>query len=734
VLLAECKSAALMVASADARETTMSGRGGGFGRLGSATSGAAGAASGTGRGRPSGGGGGFRGGGWGGFGATAPGETVPKERRGRTIRRIVAFFKPYKARVAIVLSAIVLTSFIGLINPILLKLLIDVAIPQRDFGLLNLFVGLMIVLPIVSGLIGVGQSYLNNVIGQSVMHDLRTALYSHLQTMPLRFFTETRTGEIQSRLANDVGGIQSVVTDTAASLTSNLAIASSTIIAMFIIDWRLTLLSLGLLPFFMYLTFRVGKVNREVRGETQKSLAEMSATTEETLSVSGMLLSKTFGQQQAAIARFSKLNRELAVLQVRQAMVGRWFFMIIGTIFSITPAFVYWLAGYLAVNHDPSAPTIGDIVAFTTLQSRLFFPLGQLLNIQVEIQGALALFDRIFEYLEMDPEITDAPDAVAIDRSKMRGSVRFADVSFRYKTAAVPAEAPRTSEEEVDTIAAEMDAPDLDAPEDPPVATVAPDSVEPIAFIPAFGLEHIDFEVKPGQLVALVGPSGSGKTTTTYLVPRLYDTDSGSVEIDGRDVRKVTLASLGDVIGFVTQETYLFHATIRENLHYAKPDASDQELEVATRAAAIDERIAELPDGYDTIVGERGYKLSGGEKQRIAIARVLLKDPRILILDEATSALDTVSERLIQAALERLMEGRTTIAIAHRLSTILRADQILVYDRGRIVERGTHGELLAHGGLYARLYREQFLSEPSAAGGAASAAGDDSIEAVPASA
>jgi ATP-binding cassette, subfamily B, bacterial len=740
-----------MVASPDARETTMSGRGGGFGRLGSATSGAAGAASGTGRGRPGGGGGGFRGGGWGGFGATGPVETVPKERRGRTIRRIVVFFKPYKARIAIVLSAILLTSFIGLINPILLKLLIDVAIPQRDFGLLNLFVGLMIVLPIVSGLIGVGQSYLNNVIGQSVMHDLRTALYSHLQTMPLRFFTETRTGEIQSRLANDVGGIQSVVTDTAASLTSNVAIAISTIIAMLIIDWRLTFLSLGLLPFFMYLTFRVGKVNREVRGETQKSLAEMSATTEETLSVSGMLLSKTFGQQKAAIARFSKLNRELAVLQVRQAMVGRWFFMIIGTIFSITPAFVYWLAGYLAVNHDPSAPTIGDIVAFTTLQSRLFFPLGQLLNIQVEIQGALALFDRIFEYLEMDPEITDAPDAVAIDRSTMRGSVRFADVSFRYKTAAVPAAAqPGTEEnadavaaeaEDADSVAAKLDAAELDTAEDAPAATVAPGSVEPIAFIPAFGLEHIDFEVKPGQLVALVGPSGSGKTTTTYLVPRLYDTDSGSVEIDGRDVRKVTLASLGDVIGFVTQETYLFHATIRENLHYAKPDATDEELEVATRAAAIDERIAELPDGYDTIVGERGYKLSGGEKQRIAIARVLLKDPRILILDEATSALDTVSERLIQAALERLMEGRTTIAIAHRLSTILRADQILVYDRGRIVERGTHGELLAHGGLYARLYREQFLSEPSAAAGAApaaagaaAAAGDDSIEAVPASA
>jgi ATP-binding cassette, subfamily B, bacterial len=705
----------------------MSGRGGGFGRLGAATGGAVGTASGTatGRGRVGGGGsgggrgsggGGYRGGGWGGFGAAGPVERVPKERRGRTIRRIVAFFKPYKARVAVVLGAILLTSFIGLINPILLKLLIDVAIPRRDFGLLNLFVGLMIVLPIVSGLIGVGQSYLNNVIGQSVMHDLRTALYSHLQTMPLRFFTETRTGEIQSRLANDVGGIQSVVTDTAASLTSNVAIAASTIIAMFIIDWRLTFLSLGLLPFFMYLTFRVGKVNREVRGETQKSLAEMSAATEETLSVSGMLLSKTFGQQRAAINRFSKLNRELATLQIRQAMVGRWFFMIIGTIFSITPAFVYWLAGYLAVNNDPSAPTIGDIVAFTTLQSRLFFPLGQLLNIQVEIQGALALFDRIFEYLEMESEITDAPDAVAIDRATMRGGVRFADVSFRYKASVVPATAPATDETGsavvVDSAEA-TEAPEATETAKPGDASESTEPIEPIALIPAFGLEHIDFEVKPGQLVALVGPSGSGKTTTTYLVPRLYDTDAGSVEIDGRDVREATLASLGDVIGFVTQETYLFHATIRENLRYAKPDATDEELLAATSAAAIDERIAELPDGYDTVVGERGYKLSGGEKQRIAIARVLLKDPRILILDEATSALDTVSERLIQAALERLMEGRTTIAIAHRLSTILRADQILVYERGHIVERGTHAELLAQGGLYARLYREQFLTEPS---------------------
>jgi len=644
--------------------------------------------------------------------AQGPAATVPKERRGRTIRRIAGFFAPYRRRIAVVLVAILLTSFIGLINPILLKLLIDIAIPKRDWVLLNVFVGLMIVLPIVSGLIGVGQSYLNNVIGQSVMHDLRTALYAHLQTMPLRFFTETKTGEIQSRLANDVGGIQSVVTDTAASVTSNVAISLSTVIAMVIIDWRLTLLSLGLLPFFMYLTFRVGKVNREVRGETQKSLAEMSAVTEETLSVSGMLLSKTFGQQAAAIGRFSTLNRQLARLQVRQAMVGRWFFMIIGTIFSITPAFVYWLAGYLAIQGDPTAPTIGDIVAFTTLQSRLFFPLGQLLNVQVEIQGALALFDRIFEYLEMDPEIKDAPDAVTLVPAAIRGPVAFRDVTFRYPISAVPVPA-AIDDADADTGDDEPDGLELgDVAIEIDESAIA--SLPAIAMAPPFQLDRISFDVQPGQLVALVGPSGSGKTTTTYLVPRLYDVDAGAVEIDGHDVRSVTLASLGEVIGFVTQETYLFHDTIRKNLVYARPDATDAELEAAARAAAIHERITELPDGYDTVVGERGYKLSGGEKQRIAIARVLLKDPRILILDEATSALDTVSERLIQAALERLMEGRTTIAIAHRLSTILRADQILVYDRGRIVERGTHAELIAIGGLYARLYREQFLSEREA--------------------
>jgi ATP-binding cassette subfamily B protein len=367
------------------------------------------------------------------------------------------------------------------------------------------------------------------------------------------------------------------------------------------------------------------------------------------------------------------------------------------------PAFVYWLAGTMAANGMPDAPTAGTIVAFTTLQSRLFFPLGQLLNIQVEVQGSLALFDRIFEYLEMDPEIVDAPDAVAMHPATTRGKVRFRDVSFQYPTAAVP------SQRAHDAVARGLDGePELelafegtDIPESEP-------ELEPVA---GFNLEHIDFEAQPGQLVALVGPSGAGKTTTTYLVSRLYDVDAGSVEIDDVDVRRIKLASLGEIIGAVTQETYLFHASVRDNLRYARPEASEEELITAASAASIHDRVMELPDGYDTIVGERGYKLSGGEKQRLAIARVLLKDPRILILDEATSALDTVSERLIQRAFERLMEGRTTIAIAHRLSTILRADQIVVYDRGVVAERGTHAQLLALDGLYARLYREQFLAE-----------------------
>ncbi|CAN5536054.1 ABC transporter ATP-binding protein [soil metagenome] len=588
-----------------------------------------------------------------------------------TLRRVAVFFKPYWRQIAVAFVAILVIAGLGLINPYLLKLIIDDAIPSGDLTLLNIFVGLMIVVPIVSGLIGVGQSYLNNLVGQHVMRDLRNALYAHLQHMPLRFFTATRTGEIQSRLSNDVGGVQQVVTNTASGIVSNIATALSTIVVMAFIDVRLTIISLAIAPVFLLITRRVGAIRREISKLTQQSMANLTATTQETLSVSGVLLTKTFGRQSEAISRFSNENESLAALEIRQQMIGRWFFMIISVFFSITPAIVYLVAGRAIIGGGTDI-TIGGIVAFTTLQSRLFMPLGQLLNLHVDVQGALALFDRIFEYLDMEHEITDRPGAITLEPATVRGDVVYDHVSFQYD---VP----------IDTEDAETT-----------------DQANRLA------LDDININIKASQLVALVGPSGAGKTTLTYLLPRLYDVTGGAIRIDGHDVRDIRLESLGEIIGFVTQETYLFHSSIRDNLAYGLPNATDAELEAAARAAAIHERIAELPDGYDTIVGERGYKMSGGEKQRLALARVILKDPRILILDEATSALDTHSERLIQNSLETLMQDRTTIAIAHRLSTILAADQILVIDAGRVVESGTHSELIATSGLYASLYHEQF--------------------------
>ena len=623
----------------------------------------------------------------------------------RTLRRVAAAFAPYKLQVLLVLIAILLTTVLGLVNPFMIQFIFDDAIGKRNATLLFILVGIMFIMPIVTGIIGVGQTYLNNVVGQNVMRDFRNKLYTHLQSMSLRFFTSTRTGEIQSRLSNDVGGVQSVVTDTATSVVSNISTALSTIVAMLIISPLLTLISLGLMPIFLFITYKVGNVRRTTSKATQQSLASLTAMMQETLSVSGILLIKTFARQQYAEKRFQDENQKLTNLEVRQQMIGRWFFMFIGTFFSITPAVVYLVAG-LQIIHSPVNPaiTLGGIVAFTTLQSRLFFPIGQLLNIQVEIQGALALFDRIFEYLDMPLEIQDAPNALHLKPDQVRGEITFNDVTFTYKrdeaTAPGGLLAP-TQQDNGDETGKRTISP---AP-----VVVAADDEEPR---PA--LSHVSFDIQPGQLGALVGPSGAGKTTITYLLPRLYEADSGSVEIDGYNVKDLALESLGEFIGVVTQETYLFHASVRENLLYAREDATEEEMIAAAKAAAIHDRIVELDDGYDTIVGERGYKLSGGEKQRIAIARVILKNPRILILDEATSALDTHSERLIQAALEPLMKNRTTLAIAHRLSTILAADVILVVNHGEIVERGTHDELMQLGGVYARLYNEQFSREVSA--------------------
>jgi ATP-binding cassette subfamily B protein len=595
------------------------------------------------------------------------------------LSRVAGLFRPYRYQLLLVALAILLTSGLGVANPLLIKVVFDKALfPHSgapDLHLLVLLAAVMITLPVVLSVIGLGQTYLTNVVGQEVMRELRDALYVHLQRMSLRFFTNTRTGEIQSRLTNDVGGVQAVLTDTASSLLSNTVIVVSSLIAMVVISWQLTVMSLCLLPVFLILTTRVGRIRRAIANVTQEARAEMSAITEETLSVSGVLLTKVFHRQQTEIDRFGAENRRLAELSIRQTMIGRTFFGSVSTFFSILPVLVYLLAG---VEHSRgiTALSAGTIVAFTALQSRIFFPIGQLLQVSVEVQASMALFARVFEYLDLPTEIVDSPVARALPTASVRGSVALDSVWFRY---------------------------DGDQRQAPP--RERPDGLGPVR---EWALEGVSVSIEPGQLAAIVGPSGAGKTTITYLVPRLYDVTRGSLKIDGVDVRDLQMGSLSDAIGMVTQESYLFHATVRENLLYAKAGASQQELEAAARAAFIHDRIIELENGYDTVVGERGYRLSGGEKQRLAIARVILKDPRILILDEATSALDTGSERLVQAALEPLMQGRTTIAIAHRLSTILAADVIFVLDRGRLVEQGSHPELLRRGGLYAKLYDEQF--------------------------
>ena len=595
---------------------------------------------------------------------------------GRTVR----LFRPYRFQVVSVSVLILLTASIGVINPLLIRTVFDDGLfPEGgpDMQLLWTLAAIMSSIAIANGLMGVLQTYMTNHVGQSVMRDLRDAVYAHLQGMSLGFFTSTRTGEIQSRISNDVGGIQSVVTSTLTDTLSNTVIFLSTLVAMLILSWQLTIVAVATVPFFFFLTKFVGKKRRAVTAEAQRSMAEVTAITQETLSVSGIMLAKLFGRQSQEMANFHRHNQEQSDLAVRQQMIGHTFFAVVMTFLSISPAFIYLLAGYLMSGDGPSLVSAGTIIAFTTLQSRLYFPVGRLLQVSVELQSSMALFERIYGYLDLKQDIQDAPDAGPLDLSRVAGGIKFDSVRVNYRRSyGVP-------EGELD---------DKETEEESRM----------------WALDGVSLDIPPGQLAAFVGPSGAGKTTLAYLVPRLYDVTEGSVSIDGMDVRKIRQADLAAIIGFVTQDSYLFHDTMEKNLLYARPDATRDEMIEAAKAAYIHDLIMEMPEGYDTVVGERGFRLSGGERQRLSIARVILHQPRVLILDEATSALDTVSERYVQAALQPLMRDRTTMVIAHRLSTIIAADVIYVVDRGRIVEHGPHDELLAQGGLYAILYREQY--------------------------
>lgn len=575
--------------------------------------------------------------------------------------RVKSLFRPYRMEVISIVVLVLISATLGLFNPFLLKRLVDEGLQHGKLSVVAQMSIASLAATLASTAAGVGYAYVSVHVGQQVMRDLRNGLFEHLQAMPLRWFTNVRTGEMQSRITNDVTSVQGAVSDTLANVLNNVTTALSTIVAMLFLDWRLTALSVGVLPFFAFIAARVAKLADGERKKSQERLAALTATTNEVLNVSGALLTKVSGRHDLVSRRFEKENLAVTESQVKLQTIMRGFFSLFGLTFSVTPILVFWLAGYLLIGQKDPHLSLGIIIAFTSLQGRLFFPITQLLNVQVELGSSVSLFNRIFEYLDLVPEIRDAENAIDLAPDTVQGSVAFEDVRFRY--------------DEVQT------SPTLD---------------------------HIDLQAAPGQLVALVGASGAGKTSLTYLIPRLYDVESGRVTIDGHDVREIKLSALANIVGVVTQETYLVHDTIRENLRYGNPEASEEQIVEAAKAAAIHDHISSLPDGYDTIVGERGYKLSGGEKQRISIARAILKDPRVLILDEATSALDTQSERLVQAALERLMPGRTTFAIAHRLSTVRAADLIVVMRGGQIVERGTHEELLALNGEYRRLYDLQF--------------------------
>jgi ATP-binding cassette, subfamily B, bacterial len=578
----------------------------------------------------------------------------PKIERKVDWKRLGTFFLPYWKQEVTVLLCIVVGSVIGLMPPLFAKWIIDDAIPKHDMGLVGFNVAGMVVSAVTGGVIGVYQGYLNSLVGEGIMRDIRTTLVAHLHRMPLSFFTGTKTGEIMNRVSSDVDNIDSVVTGTLVSIVTNIATMVTTVVTVFILDWRLALVSLAIIPLMIIPLSPVGRRMYDIRKETREKRDEIESITQETLSISGITLIKSFVREPFERARFSRAGTELMGLEIRLAMVGRWFIASINAMVIIGPALV-WLAGaWLAIN---GGVTVGTIVAFVGYLGRLYTPASALAGVQVQIVSALAVFERIFAYLDMKPEGDEKPNAIVL--GNVRGDVRFDDVFFNYSE-------DRTA------------------------------------------LDGVSFHIQPGQMAAFVGPSGAGKTTITQLVPRFYDPQRGSVRIDDIDVRDVTLSSLRANIGIVTQETYLFHDTIGANLRYAREDASDEQMIAAAKAANIHDFIAGLPLGYNTIVGERGHKLSGGERQRLAIARVLLKNPCILILDEATSALDSNNEALIQAALVPLMQGRTSLVIAHRLSTILNADVIFVVEHGRIVESGSHHELLARDGAYAQLYLKQF--------------------------